>query len=149
MMVKEATFMGLFETEETNQYTFEPVTVHPFYAEINRSLVRQAFIPLATRPVGAALTIVDMACGTGVITRLIAEEMVRQGHPGHIICVDPSAEALRLAQKSMEEVGVKADFIQGEANDLSAIVHDADAAFFCNAIHLIPDKLSAFRQITA
>ncbi len=141
--------MGLFETEETNQYTFEPVTAHPFYTEINRSLVRQAFIPFATQPAGAALTIVDMACGTGVITRLIAEEMVRQGHPGRIICVDPSAEALRLAQKSMEEVEVKTEFIQGEADDLPAIVQNADAAFFCNAIHLIPDKLSAFRQIIA
>jgi ubiquinone/menaquinone biosynthesis C-methylase UbiE len=148
-MVKEATFMGLFETEETNQYTFEPVTVHPFYAEINRSLVRQAFIPFATRPVGAALTIVDMACGTGVITRLIAEEMARLGHSGRIICVDPSAEALRLAQKSIEMVEVKVEFIQGNVDDLSAIVHDADAAFFCNAIHLIPDKLSAFQQIIA
>ena len=37
--------MSLFDTEETNQYTFEPVTLHPFYAEINRSLVRQALIP--------------------------------------------------------------------------------------------------------
>lgn len=141
--------MGLFETEETNQYTFEPVTVHPFYAEINRSLVRQAFIPLTSGPAGAALSIVDMACGTGVITRLIAEEMVRLGHPGRIMCVDPSAEALRLAQKSMEEVEIKADFIQGEADNLSLIVHNTDAAFFCNAIHLVSDKLSAFRQMKA
>jgi ubiquinone/menaquinone biosynthesis C-methylase UbiE len=142
-------FMGLFETEETNQYTFEPVTVHPFYAEINRSLVRQAFIPFATQPAGATLSIVDMACGTGVITRLIAEEMVRLERPGRILCVDPSAEALRLAQKSMEEVGVMADFIQGEVDGLSSIVQNADAAFFCNAIHLVSDKLSAFRQMKA
>lgn len=141
--------MGLFETEETNQYTFEPVTVHPFYAEINRSLVRQAFIPFMSRPAGAALSIVDMACGTGVITRLIAEEMVYLGHPGRIMCVDPSAEALRLAQKSVEEVEIKTDFIQGDADDLSSIVHNADAAFFCNAIHLVSDKLSAFRQMKA
>ncbi len=139
--------MSLFETEETNQYTFEPVTLHPFYADINRSLVRQAFIPFTKRPSGAALSIVDMACGTGVITRLIAEEFVRLGRPGRILCVDPSAEALRLAQKSMEELEVKADFIQGDADDLSSIVQNADAAFFCNAIHLVSDKLSAFRQM--
>jgi ubiquinone/menaquinone biosynthesis C-methylase UbiE len=142
-------FMGLFETEETNQFTFEPVTAHPFYTEINRSLVQQAFIAFETRPAGAALTIVDMACGTGVITRLIAEEMARHGHSGRIICVDPSAEALRLAQNSMEMVEVNVEFIQGEVDDLSAIVHNADAVFFCNAIHLIPDKRSAFRQILA
>src|SRR5947209_8292209 len=148
-MVKEASFMSLFETEETNQYTFEPVTVHPFYAEINRSLVRRAFIPFTTWPAGSALSIVDMACGTGVITRMIAEEIVRLGLPGRILCVDPSAEALRLAQKSMEEVEVKADFAQGDAGHLSSIVQNADAAFFCNAMHLVSDKLSAFREIKA
>jgi ubiquinone/menaquinone biosynthesis C-methylase UbiE len=141
--------MTLFETEETNQYTYEPVTLHPFYAEINRSLVRRAFIPFTSRPTGTALSIVDMACGTGVITRLIAEELNRLGQPARILCVDPSAEALRLAQKSMEEMGIRADFVKGDANDLSSIVQNADAAFFCNAIHLVSDKLSAFRQMKA
>jgi len=141
--------MSLFETEETNQYTFEPVTLHPFYTEINRSLVRQAFILLTKRPSGTAFSIVDMACGTGVIARLIAEEFVRLGLLGHILCVDPSAEALRRAQKSMQEMEIKADFIQGDADDLASIVQNADAAFFCNAIHLVSDKLSAFRQMKA
>jgi ubiquinone/menaquinone biosynthesis C-methylase UbiE len=148
-MEKESTRMSLFETEETNQYTFEPVTLYPFYAEINRSLVRQAFIPLTKRPAGTELSIVDMACGTGFITRLIAEELVHMGQPGHILCVDPSAEALRLAQKSIDKLGVKADFIQGDTDCLSSLVQNADAAFFCNAIHLVSDKLSAFRQMNA
>lgn len=140
--------MGLFETEETDQFTFEPYAAHTFYTEINRSLVRKALAPLAIRPKDVTLTIVDMACGTGAVTRLIAEEMACQGHRlTHIIGVDPSAEALRLARNSMQEMGVKADFIQGEAADLASIVHDADAAFFCNAIHLVPDKLSAFQQM--
>ena len=90
--------MGLLETEETNQFNFEAFASHAFYTEINRSLVRKALAPLAIRPTDATLTIVDMACGTGAITRLIAEEMVCQGHrQTHIIGVDPSAEALRLA----------------------------------------------------
>jgi ubiquinone/menaquinone biosynthesis C-methylase UbiE len=144
--------MGMTETDETNQFTFEAFAAHTFYTEINRSLVRQALASLAAHPVNATLTIVDMACGTGAITRLIAEETTRQGRQAHIIGVDPSAEALRLAQKSMQEVraagtGVKAEFIQGEASDLPNIVHDADAVFFCNAIHLVPDKLAAFQQV--
>ncbi len=142
--------MGLLETEETDQFNFEAFTTHTFYTEINRSLVQKALAPLAMHPAHARLTIVDMACGTGAITQLIAEEMARQGHQqAHIIAVDPSAEALRLARISMEEMGVKAEFIQGETEDLATLVQDADAAFFCNAIHLIPDKLSAFKQMAA
>src|SRR5438876_12305739 len=130
--------MGLIETEETNQFTFEAFASHAFYTEVNRSLVRHALTSLASRPSNALLTIVDMACGTGAVTRLIAEEIASQGRQAHIIGVDPSAEALRRAQKSMAEMGTRADFIQGDANSLPSIVHNADAAFFCNAIHLAP-----------
>jgi ubiquinone/menaquinone biosynthesis C-methylase UbiE len=141
--------MEMIETEETNQFTFEAFAAHPFYTEVNKALVRQALAHFATRPVDVPLTIVDMACGTGAITRLVAEEIARQGRQAHLIGVDPSAEALRRAQKSMEEMGTRADFIQGDANSLPSIVHNADAAFFCNAIHLVPNKLSAFQQMAS
>src|SRR6266700_5336421 len=143
--------MGMIETDETNQFTFEAFAAHTFYTEINRSLVRQALASLEAHPTNATLTIVDMACGTGAVTRLIAEEITRQGRQACIIGVDPSAEALRRAQKGMQAAGsgVKVEFIQGEASDLPKIVHNADAAFFCNAIHLVPEKLAAFQQVAS
>jgi ubiquinone/menaquinone biosynthesis C-methylase UbiE len=142
--------MGLLETEETNKFNFEAFAAHAFYTEINRSLVRKALAPIVIRHTDSALTIIDMACGTGAVTRLIAEEIAHQrSQRAHIIGVDPSAEALRLAQQSIEEMGAKADFIQGETEDLATFIQDADAAFFCNAIHLIIDKLNAFRQMAA
>jgi len=141
--------MSLIETEETNQFTFEAFASHNFYTEVNRSLVRHALASIAPRPPNIPLTIVDMACGTGAVTRLIAEEISSQGRRAHIIGVDPSAEALRRAQKGMQGMEVKAEFIQGETSDLPNIVQNADAAFFCNAIHLLSDKLSAFRLIAS
>jgi ubiquinone/menaquinone biosynthesis C-methylase UbiE len=140
--------MGLLETEETNKFTYEAFAAHPFYTDVNRSLVRQALAHLETRSADTSLTIVDMACGTGAITRLIAQELALRGRWARLIGVDPSADALRSAHKSMEEMGIAADFIQGEAEDLPSIVRNADAAFFCNAIHLVPDKFSAFRQMS-
>ena len=139
--------MGLMETDETNKFTFEAFAAHPFYTDVNRALVQQALAHLSSRPVGEPLTIVDMACGTGAITRLVAQEMNRQGRQVHLVGVDPSAEALRRARKSMEEMGAKAEFIQGDSEDLPSIVRNVDVAFFCNAIHLVPDKLAAFRQM--
>lgn len=141
--------MSLIETEETNQFTFEPFTSHAFYTHVNRALVQQALASFAVRPLDAPLTIVDMACGTGAVTRLIAEELLHQGRRAHIIGVDPSVEALRIASRSLQGIGIKTDFIQGDATDLPDIVPEADATFFCNAIHLLPDKLTAFRQMAA
>src|SRR5205823_670489 len=108
-----------------------------------------ALVHFRARPNNAPLTIVDMACGTGAVTRLIAQEMAQQRRQAHLIGVDPSAEALRRACKSMQDMEVKVDFIQGDADDLPHIVHDADAAFFCNAIHLVPDKPSAFQRMAS
>lgn len=139
----------LIETDETNQFTFEPFAAHAFYTEVNRSLVRQALAPFKTRPADQSLTIVDMACGTGAVTRLIAEEIKRQGRQAHIIGVDPSAEALRRAQKGMAEIGTRAEFIQGDTEDLPRLVHNVDAAFFCNAIHLVPNKHAAFQLMAS
>ncbi|GCE20705.1 class I SAM-dependent methyltransferase [Dictyobacter kobayashii] len=145
--------MGLIETDETNLYTFEPFAAHAFYTEVNRALVKQTLAHLKPQTEGETLTIVDMACGTGAVTRLIAEELVKQGRVSNIklIGVDPSAEALRRAQKGMEEAGlpIHAEFLQGESEDLPRIVQNVDAAFFCNAIHLVPDKLAAFKQVSS
>ena len=141
--------MGLTETEETNKFTFEAFAAHPFYTEVNRTLVQQALAHLSSRSAENPITIVDMACGTGAVTRLIAEEMAHQGRQIHLIGVDPSAEALRRAQKGMEGMYVNAEFIQGDADDLPSIVHNVDMAFFCNAIHLVPDKHSAFQHIAS
>ncbi|MBV8694994.1 MAG: methyltransferase domain-containing protein [Chloroflexi bacterium] len=145
--------MGLIETDETNQFTFEQFAAHASYVEVNRVLVQQALVHLAAKPQLAPLTIVDMACGTGAVTRLIIEELARKGWLAqtHVVGVDPSAEALRRAKKGIQAMGldVRVDFVQGEASDLSCVVENVDMAFFCNAIHLVADKLAAFREMAA
>lgn len=140
--------MSWSDTEETRQFSFAPFAAHPFYTHINRSLVHQA-LASTRRPTTDTLTIVDMACGTGAITQLIAEEVALRGYQARILGVDPSAEALRFAQQQIEGTKATAEFIRGDTEDLPHLVQQADAAFFCNAIHLVPDKLSALRHLDA
>ena len=141
--------MSFFEAEETHQFSFEAFAAHPFYTTINRSLVQRALASLLGHPSGAPLTVVDMACGTGAATRLIAEELAHREVRARIVAVDPSADALRLAQQSIKEIGVAVDYFQGEADELPTLVREANAAFFCNAIHLIGEKRATFRQMAA
>ncbi len=151
--------MSLFETDETNQFTFEAFAAHDFYTQVNRLLVQRAIAHLVAHSskvkttTGSAplITIVDMACGTGAISRLIAEEMTQHQLLANtcIVGVDPSAEALRLASISMQAdyPEVQTKFLQGDVTDLPRVVQNADAAFFCNAIHLVPDKKDAFQHM--
>ncbi len=148
--------MGLIETNETNQFTFEAFAAHDFYTQVNRLLVQRAIGHLVKKQgigtsASAQITIVDMACGTGAISRLIAEEMARHQllERTCIVGVDPSAEAVRLASKAMETEypQLQTNYLQGDVTDLPRIVKNADAAFFCNAIHLVPDKPDAFRHM--
>lgn len=141
--------MESFETEEAAQFTFESFAAHPFYTAINRSLVQQTLALLASRPRSVPLIMVDLACGTGAITRLIAEELPGFPCSARIIAVDPSTEALRRAQKQMEQSTIPVEFVRGEAADLPRLVSSADVVFFCNAIHLLSDKGAAFRDIAA
>ncbi|HCI80786.1 MAG TPA: hypothetical protein DHW02_13965 [Ktedonobacter sp.] len=142
--------MKFVETEETNRFTFEPFAAHAFYTELNRMLVRQALAHLDVQS-SKPLTIVDMACGTGAVSRLIAEEVaaLHAETSLHLIGVDPAAEAVRLAEKSMREAHpkVQTTFHQGDVSDLPRLVQNADAAFFCNAIHLVPNKHEAFEKM--
>ncbi|HEV2236932.1 MAG TPA: class I SAM-dependent methyltransferase [Ktedonobacterales bacterium] len=127
-------------------YSFDPFARQPFYTDVNRSLVRRAVARLAaSRPAGAPLLIVDLAAGTGAVTRLILEELATCGRAATIIGIEPSPEAIAIARADL--AGHVVEFIEGNAADLPRIAPEADAVFFCNAIHLLPDKAATLDQI--
>ncbi len=127
-------------------FTFDPFARHQFYVEVNASLVRRAIARLdASRPQGQRVRVVELASGTGAVTEQILDELERRGRPGRVIGVEPSFEALEIARDRLH--GRDAQFFQGDAGRLAEVVSQADAAFFCNAIHLVPDKGDAIGKI--
>jgi ubiquinone/menaquinone biosynthesis C-methylase UbiE len=125
-----------------SSYTFDPFARHQFYREINDSLVRLALRKLdANLPQGKAVRVAELASGTGAVTELILDELERLGRPGEALGVEPSPEAIEIAARRLR--GRPVEFTQGEAKELARLTHGADAVFFCNAIHLIPDKAEA------
>src|SRR6266699_90288 len=125
--------MSFFETDETHQFTFEAFAAHPFYTAVNRSLVQQALAPLVTRPPDATLTIVDMACGTGAVTRLIAEELARRGHQARILAVDPSADAVFFCNAIHLIADKRATFRQMAAILAPGGIFACNSAFYTGA----------------
>jgi ubiquinone/menaquinone biosynthesis C-methylase UbiE len=131
-----------------SSYTFDPFARHPFYTEVNAALVGRAIGRLhAARPAGESVRVVELASGTGAVTELILDELERLGRTAQITGVEPSDEAIEIARERLGRRGV--DFIQGDADTLAESSPQADAVFFCNAIHLVPDKHDAVTKITA
>lgn len=131
-----------------SSYTFDPFAQHKFYHDVNQSLVHRAIARLdAAHPAGETVRVVELASGTGAVTELILDELDRLGRSGTVIGVEPSPEAIEIASARLESRGAR--FVQGEADSLVRVAPNADAVFFCNAIHLVPDKSAVARQIAS
>lgn len=125
--------------------TYEPFSREPEYIEANRAF-------MAEIPLDGVYRVLDLACGTGLLTRLLLErnpdlritgidldpeqigiartELAASGHP-----VTESAQP-RVANL---ESGV--DLRIGSAMDLSDFADDSvDLVTIGNAIHLMPDR---------
>jgi ubiquinone/menaquinone biosynthesis C-methylase UbiE len=123
-----------------SKFTLEKFAAHPFYEEVNRRLV-------ALTDLHQGQHVVDLGAGTGAVTRLLAEEVANDG--AEVIAVEPSATAIEVARRNLGNMtGAVISFIQGSAEKLSSIVRGpVDAVFFCNAIHLIPEKEQVLEEI--
>jgi len=126
--------------EAPRTFTLEKFAQHPFYQEVNRRLV-------ALTGLRQGQHVIDLGAGTGAVTRLLAAEVANNG--AEVIAVEPSETAIEAAKRSMENLrdGL-VRFIQGSAERLSQLVRGpVDAVFFCNAIHLVPEKELVLNEI--
>lgn len=120
-------------------FSFDPFAQHQFYTEVNRALVEQALAALdQTRPPGAPLRLVELASGTGAVTELILDALARLGRPAELVGIEPSSAALALARARL--AGRPVTLVQGDAAAAGSAIGSADAAFCCNALHLMADK---------
>ena len=115
-------------------FSFATFSQNPFYEALNARLVAMAEPSSGQR-------IVDLACGTGGVTKLILQQL-RGARDSVIVAVDHSSIALKQA---MEELKAHRDnavqFVQSQVEQVSESMKErADTVIFCNAIHYIPDK---------
>lgn len=123
-------------------YTFEAFAQHGFYEVVNRHLVdiTLRLRDLSQLPIKRVL---DLACGTGAVTKLLIEGLERNGNRAEVIAVDPSQSALEKARRL---IGSGARFVRGTAESFASRVPKADVIVFCNAIHLMEEKDSIVAQ---
>ena len=126
----------------SEEYSFSSFSKLPFYKKINKRLLDLAKIENQK-------SIVDLGCGTGLITKLILKKIKKDANDCIVYAVDHSSNALKTAS---EEIGEKKQatvkFIHSEVQNLKEVLKDkVEAVIYCNSIHYVPDKLSLIKQI--
>lgn len=115
-------------------FSFTTFAKTPFYQEVNKDLVELSQLQPGQK-------VVDLACGTGAVTKLILERL-RGARESLVIGVDLSSTALKQAREELQSAtNNMVQFIQGRAEQLSQLIRErVDAVLFCNAIHMVADK---------
>ena len=84
--------------------------------------------------------ILDLGCGTGDLAALVGPE-------GKVIGVDPDKERIQLARKTHSDIK-NISFVEGSASNFPGMGAERYDIIFCNAaLHWIPEKEQAFKNM--
>lgn len=80
----------------------------------------------------------DIGCGSGRWADFVAPKV------GHLVCVDPSAEALEVAKRNLVR-HENVDFLLGDTETMAISDTSLDFAYSLGVLHHIPDTAAALR----
>jgi len=133
--------------------TYEPYSQQAEYLEANREL-------LQTLPLESVSQVLDLACGTGIMSSLLFELKPQVS----IIGVDISVESLSIGRKKFAEQGILAEniaafkqaeakgkgtilILEGNAENLPFEPESFDLVMMGGAIHLLRDKANLLKSV--
>ncbi len=103
----------------------------------------------AARPSSTPLRALIAGCGTGDAAIMLATQLEQAGRPGHVLCIDRSEAALRIARERAEVRGLgniafeKRSLLDLPADDLAPF----DYIDCCGVLHHLPDPAAALRGL--
>lgn len=99
---------------------------------------------VASAGIGPGMSVLDLACGTGVATRHAA----RLCSPnGRVIGIDIDSGMVEIAKAAALERSLVADFRRGSADDLPVDSASIDVALCLQGLQFFPDRSKAFAEL--
>lgn len=129
---------------ESIDTSYEPFSREPEYIELNRGFIRGLALD-------RGLSILDLACGTCVLTQLILEEI---GEPTAVIGLDLSRQSLEIACQDLDlrnpgnPTASRVHLLQGLGDSLPVRSETVDLVVIGNAIHCFDDLDLFFSEVT-
>lgn len=113
-----------------------------------RQLVPAMFAPWASKLIDLAelqpgMHVLDVACGTGVVTRLAAE---RVGSAGRVVGLDINAAMLSVARQ-LAPVGASAEWLEASALEMPLPDASFDVVLCQHGLQQFPDRPAALREM--
>src|SRR5258708_13331146 len=108
----------------------------PMYRQLGQALVEQA------EPLRPGVTVLDLACGTGIVTAQFASRLLTEGT---VIGVDFSAAMLAIARQKLPDV----TFYQARTEHIARVLPEAsvDIAVCSSAFWQMQSYTQLYRQI--
>ena len=124
-----------------NDFAFSDFANNKFYSAVNKTLIELADLSNEKR-------VVDLACGTGMVTRQIANTL-KDAKDSVIIAMDHSQDMLKIAAEELKDISSTAvEFVESKVEEISGKIKDqVDVIFFCNAIHYVSNKDEILNEI--
>ena len=114
------------------------------YDELSQPQIKIACTFISTINLSKGAKVLDMGCGTGNVTKYIADIV---GSDGQVVGVDPDDERIKIATEKYKEVG-HLEFHVG--NSVTGFPHDNepyyDVLISVNAFHWFPNDQKLFIQ---
>lgn len=123
--------------------SFDPFANDKRYIRLNAELLR--LLLRHSNPGRPFYHVLDLACGTGLLTKLLVNASRFLGRGSQVVCLDPDRDSLQLAHKDLATA--PAAFVTGRAEGLPLASGVFDLVLFGNAIHLMKDKEMAVQEI--
>lgn len=108
-------------------------------SDLQRTMARRALAELTVRGDERCL---DVGCGDGYVTRLVAARLPR----GSVLGIDPSPRMIHAAQAAPVPAGVDLRFAPGDVLELPFRA-EFDLVVSFNALHWVRDQAAALREL--
>ena len=118
-------------------------------APYERVMVPAVFGPWAkelldTVALSAGTRVLDVACGTGIVTRLAASQV---GSTGRVVGLDINETMLAVARAQPQPTGAQVEWQHGDATRLPFPDAEFGAVLCQQGLQYVPDRLAALREM--
>ena len=130
---------------DAERYQLEGNAAQLYERDIVPTLTKpQAELMLDHVALHAGDRILDVACGTGIVTRVAVQ---RFGNIGSIVCLDLNPAMLEVARAKTPPTDVPVAWRQGDMCALPLPDASFDVVLCQHGVQFVPDKLAALRDI--